>query len=397
MKITFISNYLTHHQIPFSEKMTELSGVEYYFVSTQPMEEERIAMGWSQETYPYEIKAYQSMELKKKAEKLAEESDVVIIGSAPDSYIDARLKQKRLTFRYAERFYKQGLNIKNIGHAFIGSLLHHGKYRRSPLYMLCASAYTVADCAVFGNYIGKTFQWGYFPQFEEYDIADLMNQKAANTHQKTSTKIKILWAGRVIQWKHPEAVLKLAEQLKMSGYAFEIQMIGTGEMQESVEQMIVEKNISNCVSFHGAMKPELVRKYMEQADIFVFTSDFNEGWGAVVNEAMNSGCAVVASHAIGSVPFLIENKKNGLIYQNGNQEELQKKVMWLLDHPDECRRIGKNAYLTIRNLWNAEVAASRFVKLSEMLLKGEDTEYLFSDGPCSRAEIIKNDWYTGNE
>ena len=86
-----------------------------------------------------------------------------------------------------------------------------------------------------------------------------------------------------------------------------------------------------------------------------------------------------------------------MIYQNGNQEELQKKVMWLLDHPDECRRIGKNAYLTIQNLWNAEVAASRFVKLSEMLLKGEDTEYLFADGPCSRAEIIKNDWYTGNE
>ena len=232
MKITFISNYLTHHQIPFSEKMTELSGVEYYFVSTQPMEEERIAMGWSQETYPYEIKAYQTMELRKKAEKLAEDSDVVIIGSAPDSYIDARVKQKRLTFRYAERFYKQGLNIKSIGHAFIGSLLHHGKYRRSPLYMLCASSYTAADCAVFGNYIGKTFQWGYFPQFEEYDIADLMNQKAVNSHQKTSTKIEILWAGRLIQWKHPEAVLKLAEQLKMSGYAFEIQMIGTGDCRK---------------------------------------------------------------------------------------------------------------------------------------------------------------------
>ena len=33
---------------------------------------------------------------------------------------------------------------------------------------------------------------------------------------------------------------------------------------------------------------------MEQADIYLFTSDRNEGWGAVANEAMNSACAMVA-------------------------------------------------------------------------------------------------------
>lgn len=398
MKITFISNYLTHHQIPFSEKMAELPGIEYYFISTLPMEEERVAMGWScREIYPYEIKAYQSAELQQKAERLAEESDVVIIGSAPDSYIASRLKQKRLTFRYAERFYKQGLNIKNIGRAFAGSLLHHRKYRKSPLYMLCASAYTAVDGAVFGNYIGKTFRWGYFPQLEEYDIDTLMDQKVGNLTKRVNQQITILWAGRLLPWKHPDAMLDIAEQLKKSGYDFEMQIIGIGEMQEKLEQIMVEKNLSDCVSLLGAIKPEYVRKYMEQADIFVFTSDFNEGWGAVLNEAMNSGCAVVASHAIGSVPFLIEDKKNGLIYQNGNQEALESKVMWLLDHPNERRKLGENAYLTIRDLWNAQIAASRFVKLSEMLLKGENVEMLFKEGPCSRAKILKNDWYIDKE
>ncbi len=48
----------------------------------------------------------------------------------------------------------------------------------------------------------------------------------------------------------------------------------------------------------GAMSPDKVRAYMERADVFLFTSDFNEGWGAVLNESMNSGCAVVASHAM---------------------------------------------------------------------------------------------------
>lgn len=45
------------------------------------------------------------------------------------------------------------------------------------------------------------------------------------------------------------------------------------------------------------------------------------------------------------------------------------------------------------NLWNAETAAERFLTLTEKLLKNENTDSLFLDGPCSKAAILKNDWY----
>ena len=61
---------------------------------------------------------------------------------------------------------------------------------------------------------------------------------------------------------------------------------------------------------------------MEKTGIFLFTSDRQEGWGAVLNEAMNSGCAVVASHLIGAVPFLKKKKKNGLVYSSGDRKTL---------------------------------------------------------------------------
>ena len=48
------------------------------------------------------------------------------------------------------------------------------------------------------------------------------------------------------------------------------------------------------------------------------TSNQEEGWGVVVNEAMNSGCVVIGSNLAGSVPYLIENGKNGLIYNCGD-------------------------------------------------------------------------------
>ena len=46
MKITFVSNYINHHQIPFSNACYGELGDGYRFIQTEPMEEERVAMGW---------------------------------------------------------------------------------------------------------------------------------------------------------------------------------------------------------------------------------------------------------------------------------------------------------------------------------------------------------------
>lgn len=385
MKITFISNYLTPHQIPFSEKMVEREDIEYYFVSTCPMERKRIELGWENEKkYSYELKAYINDEEKSKVQTLMLESDVVIIGSAPDTYIIPRLKKGKLTFKYAERFYKKGLTMKNFGHAMVGAWLHHGRFQQYPLYMLCASAYTATDCVLFGNYKGKMYKWGYFPEQKIYDIDLLIDEKAPST---------ILWAGRLIEFKHPEMAVLLAEELQKQNYKFEMKIIGTGELEEQIQTMILEKGLSEYVQILGAMNPDRVRQYMEKAEIYLMTSDFEEGWGAVVNEAMNSGCVVVASHAAGSVPFLIENEQNGLIFENGNQKQLNELVIKLLNNKELEKCIGKNAYLTISNLWNAKTAVDRFIKLSQNLLVNNSNEECFINGPCSRAKRIKNNWY----
>lgn len=47
MTITFVSNYINHHQIPFSNAMYAQTGEDYCFIQTEPMEEERRNMGWS--------------------------------------------------------------------------------------------------------------------------------------------------------------------------------------------------------------------------------------------------------------------------------------------------------------------------------------------------------------
>ena len=394
MKIVFVSNYLSHHQIPFCDAISAIQDMEFFFVSTDVMSLERRNFGYRDIEKTYEIRTYNNAEALNRAKEIINDAEVVILGSAPDSYIIPRLKAGKLTFKYSERFYKQGLTYKNLPHAVMGAWLHHGRFQKYPLYMLCASAYTAGEAAIFHNYIGRTYKWGYFPEAKKYDVTDLMSRKLSVTSGWKHPQVSILWAGRLIGWKHPDVSIELAASLKEKGYSFRMSIIGNGEMEQKLRTMIEQKDLTDCVEMLGAMSPEEVRSHMEKADIYLFTSDFNEGWGAVLNESMNSGCAVIASHAIGSVPFLIQDGENGLIYENGNQQQFEERVESVIKDSEYRKRLGVNAYESVVNEWSADIAAKRFVALSQSLLKKEPADNLFAKGPCSRAVILKNDWYS---
>lgn len=380
--IVFLSNYYNHHQSSVAREMNELCD-DYVFIETGKISAERIKLGWGNEEKPEYVRDYNVH--KNECDEKIRNADVVIFGSAPDEFIEKRLKSGKLTFKYSERFYKTGFPLKKYLRNAAAAWLHHGRFQKYPIYMLCASAYTSADCAKFGNYKNRCYKWGYFPEIKKYGIIEnIINSKNKNS---------ILWAGRFLDWKHSDTAIRTAKKLKENGYTFELNIIGTGAMEQELKKMISDYNLENEVHMLGSMKPKQVREYMEQSQIYLFTSDRNEGWGAVLNESMNSACAVVASHEIGSVPLLLKDGENGLIYKDGDEEDLYRKVKLLLDKPDLCRQYGRKAYQTMADDWNAETAAKRFIELSEAILNGDKKTDLFTDGPCSIAKKLKDGWY----
>lgn len=376
MTITFFSNFLNHHQLPFSLEMVRILGDDYKFVATERIPEERTNLGYEDmnSKYDFVIRSYEDEET---AYRLGLESDVIIIGSAPQKYIKERLKQGKLTIRYSERLFKNSLNSFKV----IPNVIRFALYEKRNTFLLCSSAYSAYDFNKVGLYKNKCYKWGYFPEIKEYkNIEEIINSKNDNS---------ILWVGRFISWKHPEYVIQIAKKLKENKYNFNIKMIGIGAELDNIEKMIKNNKLEDCIQLLGSMSPNSVREYMEKSKIFLFTSDRGEGWGAVLNEAMNSACAVVASHEIGSVPFLIKNEENGLIYEDGNIECLYSKVQSLLDSQNRCRELGYEAYNTMITQWNPKLAAKRILELSKSLLGGNDFNK-YKDGPCSKAYIIKD-------
>ena len=387
MKVTFYSNFLTHHQVPFCLEMKKRLGDDFKFVSTMKIFQWRLDMGFKDldREYDFVVRAYENEEEYNKAKQLAIESDVVIIGSTTDELIEERLKQDKITFRYRARIFifLDGF-IKTIFNKEKMKLFYdrHIKYRNNKnLYLLCANAYGANDFNLFGLYKNKIYKWGYFLETNKYDIDELIKKKEENK------QMQIIWVARFIKWKHPEIALKLAKNLKKQGYKFKIKMLGTGVLENKIKEKIKKQNLEDVIEVVGQVPSDKVKDYMEEANIFIGTSDSREGWGAVINESMNAGLAVVANQKMGSVPFLIQNEENGLMYKN--YKDLENKVKILLNNKSLREKYGKNAYTYITQKWTSDIAAQNLIELFESIINGKEIE--IKDGPASKARIYKKE------
>lgn len=380
MRVTFVSNYINHHQIPISTVLYEKWGADYHFIQTEPMEEERIKQGWNPETdaLPYLLHYDKQPEFCK---QLILESDVVIFGGTDEeSYISERLEQKRIVIRYSERLYREGQWKAVSPRGLRKKYLDHTRHQNDPVYLLCTGGYVAHDFEIVKAYRGKRFRWGYFTRFEESTAKE-------RAEWKSGAEIRIAWAGRFIECKQAKDALKAVKILKDKNYKFKLSMIGGGELQDELHNFVKQNELEDYVEFKGFCSPEEVRAYMNRSQIYLFTSDYGEGWGAVVNEAMNSGCAVVASHAVGAAPFLIEHGKNGLIYKSRKVSELAERIEYLLTHPEERQRMGEEAYQTIASEWNPNNAGQALIALCEDAVNGKVT--FRKEGPLSEAPMIK--------
>ncbi|MBQ9991307.1 MAG: glycosyltransferase family 4 protein [Lachnospiraceae bacterium] len=388
MKITMISNYINHHQIPFSQALYERLGEGYRFIQTEPMEKERIAMGWGLEAerLPYMVFMEKNPEYVR---ELIAESDVLLLGwNNCEELFTSRLGSNKLTIRISERLYREGQWKAISPRGLVQKYKEHIRYRNNPVYLLCNGACVASDFSLIKAYPGKKFKFGYFPETKSYSLEEL--RKNHDWGEVPGEKeLQLIWAGRFLPLKHPEFALRLADELKQKGYSFHLHMIGGGELEEELKAYVQKAGLQNTVTFYGFLPPEEVRLRMENCHIHLFTSNHLEGWGAVVNEAMNSGCTVVGSSRAGAVPFLIRPGENGLVYEKDDFHEFVRRVEYLFDHPQEGSRMGLAAYQTIAGEWNAETAAGRLLDFYEQWKAGKITPP--KSGPFSVAENRRGD------
>ncbi len=119
-----------------------------------------------------------------------------------------------------------------------------------------------------------------------------------------------------------------------------------GKALEATEQEVLN-TLSRAIArkrafMLGIVPPFEIDAYYAAADIFVLPSMFQETFGLVLLEAFSAGLPVIAFRS-GGIPELVEDRRNGIIVPQGDEEALYQSMRELMLDRDLRDRLGAAA------------------------------------------------------
>ena len=388
MNIVIYSVVLNQHQAPIADELWNLTNHEFTFVELINLGDRK---GGTQDysARPYLLKAWENQENFQQALELCRTADCCIFAGVDSLPFEVeRLKYNKLSFEMGERWFKKGAKSLLSPRLWKWLISYKiGRWSNKNLYKLCCSAFCASDHRKLYTFKDKCYKWGYFTHVE--DSFKHINKLDSDKHV-----LRVMWCARFIDLKHPEIPIKLAARLhqyfesasttKGNFYSsFELNMFGDGPMRNQMEHLAKELHVADFVKFHGNVPNEIIRENLRNHDLFIFTSDRGEGWGAVANEAMSEGCVIIGSDKIGSIPFLVKDGSNGFIFDDQNIDSLYGKVLKVISLKEDIRIISENGYKTIRDSWSPRSAAQSLILLIDGIKNGNFNP--IKQGPCSKA------------
>lgn len=121
---------------------------------------------------------------------------------------------------------------------------------------------------------------------------------------------KLLYVGSINRRKNVSAVLKAMVTDNLHLESFHI--IGDGSRRQHLERYVEYHQLKNVV-LHGAMDMWQVHSIMPEFDILVLPSRY-DGWGAVINEALQCGLYVLCSDKCGAKDLLVNDKLGSVFH-----------------------------------------------------------------------------------
>ena len=142
-----------------------------------------------------------------------------------------------------------------------------------------------------------------------------------------SQTLRLLTVGRLSVTKRVEILIEAVDILNNQGCQICFKIVGGGQTQQKLKQMVNEKKLDNIIEITGRFDSEDMPKIYRQNDIFISASKL-EGMSNAMLEAMASGLPIITTRCEGVEELIAEN---GLVIENANAEEIAKAIKKLID------------------------------------------------------------------
>lgn len=192
---------------------------------------------------------------------------------------------------------------------------------------------------------------------------------ASALRRHDNSEIVIGTAGRLVELKGIEYLLRAAAPLGREFPALRVEIAGSGPQREKLEKAVADAGLGEKVKFLGWIDD--LKSVLPRWDVFVMPS-LEEGFPIAALDAMAAGLPVVAT-PVGGVPEIIEDGKTGWLVPPRDVEALTSRLRLLLCHPDLRVSAGAAGYARVRDHFNAAQMAESFARLYDEILEGAGT------------------------
>jgi glycosyltransferase involved in cell wall biosynthesis len=376
--ILHVTNLVGPHQLPLARQLAAAVGENHFRLAAMlPTSPELQKRGWrNDEADSWILSAAENEAHRSQYEQWWNEADVVICGYRNVDGFANRVRRGKLTFYMSERWWKPPLGIARLLHPrFAWMAARFRRLARSRyLHFLPMGGYAGTDIRRIASFQGRTWDWGYFTALPD---------PLPPCRERDET-LRVLWAGRMLAWKRIDSLVRAFDLLLRQDPMARLTLIGDGPCRPALERLARTLGIVDSVVFRSTMLAPQVRQQMRNAHVYVLPSNAYEGWGAVLNEAMSEGCAVVASEAAGAARTMLRHGENGLLFTPGDYKRLGALLLELRADESLRLRLAEAGQCTIAEEWSPQVAAERFLAVSDACLSRRPTP-VYSSGPMCPA------------
>jgi len=117
---------------------------------------------------------------------------------------------------------------------------------------------------------------------------------------------------------------------------------GDGPEKENIKSYIKEHKLEERVKLLGFLNQEQVKEYISKSSFVVVPSVWYENCPYSILETFSMGKPVIGAK-IGGIPELIEENKNGFLYNYNSINELTEKINMLFNNKKLREKLGKQA------------------------------------------------------
>jgi glycosyltransferase involved in cell wall biosynthesis len=184
-----------------------------------------------------------------------------------------------------------------------------------------------------------------FPGYTDFEL--FQSQKT-----NPSTDGPIIAVGALYRVKGFEHLIRAMKLVADHSPSAMLEIVGVGPLRKTLVLEAKAAEVSDRVHFLGALDQTSLLKRYHQARVMVVPS-LSEGLGRVVWEAMAACLPVVASD-VGGIPDLVEDGKTGFLVRPGDEVTMARRIIFLLDHPDQAADMGAAGRRAVQEIFSTE-------------------------------------------